>query len=341
MPGLIKAVKAKNVAAADALGHVGAGSAEAVAALREALADTTTSVKVNTYASSDVGKVVVRDLTLAEVAAVALGRLGPDTAAIATPDLIQALRDKRPAVRYYAAIALGQFGPDAKAAVDALAILMCAEVQMPAIQAAAASALGKLGEAAGPTLLEATKDKNATVRALGAAALGKVRPSSKANVAGLGRGLTDAEPLVRAAAATALGEIGALASEAVPSLSAALRKKDQPQVVLKEVVGALDKIGGPGANALVAATKEPTPVVRRLAVATLGRSRPLPNGAVAALKTALGDSDVEVRAAAAGALGDIGPDAKTALTALQWRAQHDPSDAVRQAAAAAVTAIKN
>jgi HEAT repeat protein len=340
VPGLIKAVKAKNVLAALALGRIGEAAEEAVPALREVLADTTTSIKIKTYSRSDAGHVQQSDLSLAAAAARALGQIGPK-AVVATPDLMKALSDERPAVRVQAAAALGAFGPEAKKAVPALAATLREEGQDRAVQTVAASALGKIGEAARATLIETMKDKSPAVRALGVRALGQVRPVTKPAVTALGRGLSDRESTVRVASASALGEIGKEAKDAVPSLAAALRVNDQPQVVLRALVGALAKMGESGTRVLTAAMRERNPAVRRLAVGALGRVLPLPRGTVSTLTTALGDLDADVRAAAADALGSIGPDAKAALPALTKRANQDSSEAVRKAAAAAVTAIKN
>jgi HEAT repeat protein len=62
-------------------------------------------------------------------------------------------------------------------------------------------------------------------------------------------------------------------------------------------------------------------------------------GAVSALAEALRDSDVEVRRAAAAALGRIGTRAKEAGSALKATAAHDPDLEVRFAAARALAAI--
>jgi HEAT repeat protein len=340
VPNLIKALKAKNVLAADALGRIGPAAEEAVPALREALADTTTSIKVNYFSSSELAQTQQSELSLAEAAAIALGRLGSKAAA-ATPDLIKALSDERTAVRLRSAGALGEIGPEAKKAVPALFAILRDESQDRNVQAAAANALGKIGEAARPKLIETMKDKNPAVRALVAKALGQVRPVTKPAVTALGRGVADRDITVRLASVLALGEIGPEAKDAVPTLSAALRANDQPQFVLQAIVGALTKMGESGGRVLIAATKERNPALRRLAVGALGQVRPLPRGTVSTLTTALGDIDPEVRAAAAGALGVIGPDAKAALPALNKRAKQDTSEAVRKAASTAITAIKN
>src|SRR4051812_32789713 len=66
----------------------------------------------------------------------------------------------------------------------------------------------------------------------------------------------------------------------------------------------------------LAQSKSSDPERRHAAVQALGRLRPTPNGAVAALIASLADSDHLVRYYAVVALGVIGPEAKASAPAL-------------------------
>jgi HEAT repeat protein len=109
--------------------------------------------------------------------------------------------------------------------------------------------------------------------------------------------LKDKDPLVRRAAAGALGS-------ALRNVNAAV---------------ALGRIG-PGTKqavpALIAALKDPDAEVRRLAVVALGGIGPGPREVVPALIAALKDDNTFVRWSAAYALGMIGPGANEAVAAL-------------------------
>jgi HEAT repeat protein len=135
-------------------------------------------------------------------AAMALGRLGHDATA-AMAKLVEALRDSEPDTARAAAWALGQIGekardalhpllsdPDAgvrQRAVEALDWMGLAALRelagalkndSPAIRRAAARAIGRIGPqaaAAAPALLEATGDRDKSVREEAARALARVR----------------------------------------------------------------------------------------------------------------------------------------------------------------------
>jgi HEAT repeat protein len=117
-PGLVKALRearenGHRVRVALTLGSVGAGSAEAVAALKEGLA--------------------AEDDTVRRLSAVALGRAGGAAA------LAEALRDPQPKTRKAAAAALRGMGKDARSATDALRA--AARDADPEVAAEAAAAL--------------------------------------------------------------------------------------------------------------------------------------------------------------------------------------------------------
>jgi HEAT repeat protein len=95
----------------------------------------------------------------------------------------------------------------------------------PIVRREALRSLGKLRERASidpqvvvPTLLDALKDPDASVRNIAVTYLGIVRDNPKDEVAGLIAALKDPEATVREAAAVALSAYGAQAEPAIPAL---------------------------------------------------------------------------------------------------------------------------
>ncbi|NES00714.1 MAG: GAF domain-containing protein, partial [Symploca sp. SIO1B1] len=106
------------------------------------------------------------------------------------------------------------------------------------VRASAAEALGKIGsEATIPELIRALQDKNFSVRASAAEALGKI--GSEATIPELIQALQDKNFSVRASAAEALGKIGSEAT--IPELIQALQDEDYS--VRDSAAEALGKIG--------------------------------------------------------------------------------------------------
>lgn len=85
-------------------------------------------------------------------------------------------------------------------------------------QEAAADALGRIGPAAVPGLIEALRSSDPTVRRKAADVLGRLGSDAKDATPDLVRLLDDPDESVRKAAARTLGRIGPPAEEAVPAL---------------------------------------------------------------------------------------------------------------------------
>jgi hypothetical protein len=85
-------------------------------------------------------------------------------------------------------------------------------------QDAASDALGRIGPAAVPSLIETLKSPDPTVRRKAVEVLGRMGPEAEPAVPDLIRLLDDADPEVRKAAARTLGRIGPPAEAAVPAL---------------------------------------------------------------------------------------------------------------------------
>src|SRR5439155_632848 len=155
------------------------------------------------------------------------------------------------------------------------------------------AALGQVGPAAVPSLVEALRNGDPRTRPGAAAALGAVGPQAAAAVPALVEALRDGEPGVRLEAADALTRIGQETATAVPVLLAVLPKEWR----------AVDALGRAGAAAV-------PPLLERLTAAQ-SRRRASPSADPAVL-----DPDGEIVICAVNALGRVGPAALGALPAL-------------------------
>ena len=156
--------------------------------------------------------------------------------------------------------------------------------------------------------------------------------------------LADPNPLARAQAATALGNILRLQPKSpnvVRALVAALA--DTSDVVRFSVGVALatDQVKAPAAvpGLLVALGDSAHPQMRQQAAYVLGLFGTNAASAVPALARALSDTDGGVRAASAEALGRVGPDAGLAMPELE-RVSRDPEPGVRLKTVEAVLNIR-
>ena len=210
-----------------------------------------------------------RDAATRRRAAASLGSRGRTSA---IPVLTPLLEDPDWGVRQAAIESLGRI-EDASAAPLLVAAITGAD-RVPdtdgatAVRAAAGEALGRLGPAAVPVLLEALRGRHVKLRETAIGALGAV--GGPAVVATLGDMVADDRSRVRQAAMTAL--VRAAGPEAVPALSRALAHRD--------------------------------PTTRRCAADALGTRHE--SAAVDAVKAALADPDRTVRDAAVRALASIG-----------------------------------
>jgi HEAT repeat protein len=269
--------------------------------------------------------VLIRALTCTQVREVVVGLGAP-----AVPALIQALGNSDSAVRRAAAEALGAIGDPQ--AIPAL--IQALGDDWGNVRFAAAEALGKLGDPqAVPALIQALGDDWGNVRFAAAEALGKLGDPQA--VPALIQALGDSGWDVRCAAAEALGKLGD--PQAVPALSVrahagedaardALQTLGHPMLDLPQAVA---QVAAHGAWGVLIRALTCTQV--REVVVGLGAP------AVPALIQALGDSDWDVRRAAAEALGKLGdPQAIPALI----KALGNLSKNVRRAALQAIQQIQ-
>ncbi|WP_029629891.1 HEAT repeat domain-containing protein [Zavarzinella formosa] len=157
-----------------------------------------------------------------------------------------------------------------------------------------------------PTLADLLKgDKSPIVRAAAAVALGKVGESAKTVIKVIIEAFKDPDIGVRTAAADAVGRIGFEAKEAVPSLAELL--KDSDSGVRLAAVFSLGRLGTDGAMAT-------TQLANLLAT----------------------DKDPNVRKESARSLGLLGLDAKAAVPVLAKAFKEDTATEVRQQSAIAL-----
>jgi HEAT repeat protein len=302
---------------------------------------------------------LLRNVDAGDTAEYAIAKMGPEV----VPALIETLAHHDALVRWRATQALAQIGPDAKEAVPAL--IQALQDENSVVRGNAANALGMIGvearEAVQP-LIAALGDSDFFVRKSGTAmiALGKIGPAAREAVPFLIQELKAPDSATRTSAAEALAGIGPAAVDAAPALADAL--KDQNARVRVRASIALAKIG-PRATAAVPALIQALSdnldwlSPREYAARALGEIGPEAGEAVPALTRVLTESDAaaeakpastrerwrgyhaQMRAAAAEALGKIGPEAKEAVPVLR-EALEDKDEGVRQAAAEALQRIQ-
>lgn len=145
-----------------------------------------------------------------------------------------------------------------------------------------------------------------------------------------------------------MGQFQSMGKKAVPALAHALKDHDMQMrrnatLVLLDLAGGLS--GGPKVDireamrALIKATGDFDSDVRAWAAQALGEIGPDDKAAVPALLKMITDPDEGSRNSSCIALGDIGPAAKDALPALR-KALNDPSKDVRQFAKHAIEKIE-
>ncbi len=141
-------------------------------------------------------------------ASVALTKLGKT----AVPALRESLLSNDADIRLWSAYTLGQIGADAKPAVGDLAVVLTNPDA--AVRTVVAEAMGKMGPAAAsavPALAKALKDGNVDVRRRSAVSLGQIGSPSESAVPGLIEMLPDSD--VRSTVRVALVQIGAATVE--------------------------------------------------------------------------------------------------------------------------------
>jgi HEAT repeat protein len=159
----------------------------------------------------------------------------------AVPGLIAILKEGNPSVQVPAMDALAQIGPAAKEAVPLLAEAMT-EGTDDKLASHAAQALGHIGAAAVPELVNVLEKGNAKRVVMAARAVAQVGPAAKAAQPALVKHLKDAkEPLEEAIFVDALVALGPAAKDAVPMLVTLAKAQKDPARI--HVLVGLGKIG--------------------------------------------------------------------------------------------------
>ncbi|HEY2156141.1 MAG TPA: HEAT repeat domain-containing protein, partial [Isosphaeraceae bacterium] len=277
----------------------------------------------------------------------AWGRIGPGVRST-LPYLLESLRRADPQAQRKAVVALGKNGLEAvPALVDVLALehaMISAPggimITQPAafggfpryssengaqiqantrLRALAVETLGKLGPGVLPTVLEASRGPDASVREGAAQILGLLGPDAGGGIVpALVRGVRDRDAWVRQRSVEALAKAGKSSPAALEALVEALGHKDT--MVRRTVVQALAPPGAvrgmnvPVMSGAMSATGMTRPAAAQASAPTgVGLAQP---SAVPALIAALDDPDSFVRQKAAEALAKISPPVKECLPAL-------------------------
>ena len=232
-----------------------------------------------------------------------MGSIGPDAKA-ACPDLVKIVKNPRHANRTEAAQTLAHIG-GIEVAPLWLELLNGKDKPLAKIALSALEATGKLKYVHLTALVAALKNETPGIRAYAAQAIGEVGPDARWTVRNLMKGVEDNDETVRQHAIIALGKIGPRADEAAPVLITRLKDKQYHDLAAEALV----KIGKGSVPDLVAVLKDET------------SKRP-------------------DRLDAVTILGEIGPDAKGAISALVLVANSDPYLSVKKAAKEALSKIR-
>lgn len=231
-----------------------------------------------------------------------------------------------PAERIGAADALADMGAAAQPAVPQL-IAALADSD-PALRWRAARALGVIGDTkAAAALREQAADSEMLVRAQAIFALGRLRAADEDSLKTIVGHLSDPDAQVRRASIRALRMIDA-PRKTVGPLIVKLLNDSEPTVAMR----ALSTIADGGVEVVPALTTAlDQREARYWACLALGEMGPQAKEAVPALIKVLEDDRPEVRLQSAIALAEIGPDAKPAAGALT-KLLDDPFESVQGAA---------
>jgi HEAT repeat protein len=272
-------------AAADCLAGMGPRAAAAGPDLIKALADANPAVRkaaafaVGTVCTTqDSAPVLMKALQDPqwEVRAMAVLGLGrPDAGPEAVAAILESLKDQWYDVRLRAAAALGAIGPGNEAATAALVAMAAGGDPDSQVRRSAVDALHKFGGGKGvaQALAKALKDADTHVRVIAASSLARIGPPAREATGALLDAARDEESDVRFSVMLALGAMGA-EKGVVPTLVKALR--DDVASVRERAGLALERIGGPAAEALPAlekALKDESEAVRKQAASAIGKIR--------------------------------------------------------------------
>ncbi|TWT39018.1 HEAT repeat domain-containing protein [Blastopirellula retiformator] len=341
--------------AAVALGQIGAGAKPAVGQLAAALeADDSMAVRYASAYALGVIKDPASETALESASNSddefmhmlgewGVARLHPeDQEAVehAVEDLVEGMKSKNANVRAAAARCLTEL--DAPREMVAPVLLKALTDTDPTVVVHFREAIVSLGAKATPRLAKALEIEGLRMHAL--AILRRLGPDAKAAVPALIETLKVDDPQVQSEAMMVLGGLGAAAAPATDDIAKFL---DSPTAGLQQ--SALYALGsiGPTAKAtipqiapLLDSDVEFTKVAAGWAIAHIDSTSPAAAKATPVLTAALTEGSDLVRLEAAKSLGMLGKQAASAKAALTKAANEDSSDAVRAAAAEALTKVQ-
>ncbi len=194
--------------------------------------------------------------------------------------------------------------------------------------------LGFEAHAAVPFLTEIVANPDLPNRAIAAETLGRLQVASPEAVEALGEAVRDPDQAMRHAALRALSQIGLPAEAALPAILDLLDSGDvKSRQLAARALGNIGYLEIEAEDALVAALADSAPEVRAAALAALVQTgAELPEGSIAKLIEFLTAADIDTRADAVVALGQLGPRAAEAVSAIET-ALADESSEVRHSAA--------
>jgi HEAT repeat protein len=225
-------------------------------------------------------------------------------------------------------------------AADADALVAQLLVGDAKASAAAADALVAAGASSVPKLVAAAATATVAARVVVLETLGRIAADHDEAVAPLVTALSDADAVVRAAAARGLCSAGPRAKPAAAALEKALR--DEAPRVRVEAAAAFYRLGaaGPALGTLAALARDKDPATRVAALDAVAHARVPAANANPILVEALKDADSAVRVAAIGAASAVG--AKDDAVAAAIAKCATSSDATERATAtAALRAISD
>ncbi|MFO0935601.1 MAG: HEAT repeat domain-containing protein [Gemmataceae bacterium] len=266
-------------------------------------------------------------------------------------DLVRQLRHRLSTTRVAAVKALGKLGWLSGDTINPLYQSLSDESDD--VREAAAQVIGQLGPNAIPFMIRMLGNKDKYVRRHAVWALGKLGPKAVPAIGALCQSLKDADPRTATGAAQAIGEMGVDGTPAVSELADAMRGTNV--VLCRLAAKSLSQIGLPALPTLLTHLGHHDPFVKNEAAVAIGWIGPKALEAIPKLVELLNmisplaglppaspedtPSPIDTaRAAAATALGRIGPAAESSLPVLQKYIK-DPCPAVNQAVAMAIRLI--
>ncbi len=284
------------------------------------------------------GNVIVR-----AYAAQTLGEIGSPAKA-AADKLKEALKDKFVDVAVEAAVALCRIGEAKEEAVATVKRAIEGDGQAARYGIEAIPRLGELGKPLIPDALKQLKNtENAYARFAAIGLVGTLPPAEATKVAAdVGKLATDPLEPVRLRLGSVLEKLGPAAAPAAEALGKALADEKE-EAVRDQFIDALAAMG-PGAKPALPALlslvgqKSASQIQRERVIAAVAVADPASKEVGKALLAALGDSEQDIRATAAKAIGKLNPIPPEALTKLVTMAKSDRATKPRIAALRALAA---